>query len=387
MIIGDDLHQAVLNADLDIPVLEVEVHAGYRDNTKGVILTLEAAKDKGIIDEAEFQRQKSLLEKATEVERLYGAASSEYLAPERGDLKYEAAARLLQLIREGKRGLNILNAKKETAYMFADITAAVAEVAGDQVDTLANLDDQVGLPKVRRDAGNIARDLAERNVDFKLIGGLDEYPVTGEAVSRLALRRHYDFAVISGVPHALPVSALQGLEIFSITNGPRQVKPLRDLGHQHVTVELDLHPKTMGVTSLVESEFGATLRALNKAKAKEEIALKRVKIFFQKALGSSVSSAYMTKPNGTDDAYAGHGDLGDHSELFSAGLSGQLQDPDVLIYVRGRHGDAQIFHLSSRSSFPLRSSLFLRSSFCFRELFFSVSLVPSLIPQEERIRE
>ena len=47
--------------------------------------------------------------------------------------------------------------------------------------------------------------------------------------------------------------------------GTEDVRPLRDLGHQHVTVELDLHPKTMGVTSLVESEFGATLRALNKA--------------------------------------------------------------------------------------------------------------------------
>jgi putative methanogenesis marker 13 metalloprotein len=269
MIIGDDLHQAVLNADLGIPVLEVEVHAGYRDNTKGVILTLEAARDKGIIDEAELLRQKRLLDKATEIEKLYGAASSEYLAPERGDLKYEAAARLLQLIRQGKKGLNILNAKKETAYMFADITAAVAEVAGDQVDTLANLDDRVGLPKVRRDAGNIARDLLQRGVNYQLIGGLDEYPVTGDAVKKLAAEKTYDFAVISGVPHALPASALQGMEIFSITNGPRQVKPLRDLGHQHVIVELDLHPKTMGVTALVESEFGATLRALNKSKAKE----------------------------------------------------------------------------------------------------------------------
>ena len=267
MIIGDDLHQAVLNADLGIPVLEVEVHAGYRDNTRGVILALEAARDKGIIDEAELLRQKGLLEKATEVEKLYGAASSEYLAPERGDLKYQAAARLLELIGEGKRGLNILNAKKETAYMFADITAAVSEVAADQVDTLVNLDDQVGLPKVRRDARNISRQLSERGVGFKLIGGLDEYPVTGEAVSRWAAQGDYDFAVVSGVPHAIPMAALKDLEIFSITNGPRQVRPLHDLGHQHVTVELDLHPKTMGVTKMVESEFGATLRALNKARA------------------------------------------------------------------------------------------------------------------------
>jgi putative methanogenesis marker 13 metalloprotein len=265
MIIGDDLHQAVVDADLDIPVLEVEVHAGYRDNTRGVILTLEAARDKGIIDEVELNRQKGLLDKATLVEKLHGAASSEYLAPERGDLKYEAAARLLELIRQGKKGLNILNAKKETAYMFADITAAVAEVAGDQVDTFANLNDQVGLPKVRRDAANIARDLLERKVNFQLIGGLDEYPVTGDALQEQIANKNYDFVVISGVPHALPVSALKGMEIFSITNGPRQVKPLRSLGHQHVTVELDLHPKTMGVKNLVESEFGATLRSLNKA--------------------------------------------------------------------------------------------------------------------------
>jgi putative methanogenesis marker 13 metalloprotein len=270
MIIGEDLHRAVSDAGLDVPVLEVEVHAGYRDNTRGVIIALEAALDLGIIDQVEFDRQKSLLEKATEVERLYGAASSEYLAPDRGDLKFEAASRLLKLIAEGKRGLNILNAKKETAYMFADITAAVFETVGGKIDTLTNLDQDVGLPKVRKDASNIARELLDRGVKFDLIGGLDEYPVAGEAVARY-IEEHggYDFAVISGVPHAIPALCLKGMEIFSITNGPRQVKPLRDLGHNHVVVELDLHPKTMGVTRIVESEFGATLRALNRSSAKK----------------------------------------------------------------------------------------------------------------------
>lgn len=264
MIIGEDLHQAVVEAGLAIPVLEVEVHAGYRDNTVGVMLTLEAAKEKGIIDEQELERQRYLLTKATEVEKLYGAASSEYLPPERGDVKYAVASRLLQLMREGKRGLNILAAKKETAYIFADITLAVSE-ASEGVDTLANLDDMVGLPKVRRDASNIARELKERGVRFEIIGGLDEYPIVGQAVEAyVAEHGPYDFAVIAGVPHAIPAIALQGMEIFSITNGPRQVKPLRDSGHHHVVVELDLHPKTMGVTSIMESELGATLRALRR---------------------------------------------------------------------------------------------------------------------------
>jgi putative methanogenesis marker 13 metalloprotein len=266
MIIGEDLHQAVVNANLKIPVLEVEVHAGYRDNTRGVIISLEAARDMGIIEEAEFNRQKILLDKATEIERLYGAASSEYLPPERGDVKYEVAARLLNLIRSGSRGVNILNAKKETAYMFADVTAAISEVAGSQVDTLANLEDNVGLPKVRRDAKNISNELKSRNVSFNLIGGLDEYAVVGESAAKfIEEHKDYDFAVISGVPHALPISSLKDMEIFSITNGPRQVRPLREAGHNHVVVELDLHPKTMGVNCIVESEFGATLRALYKA--------------------------------------------------------------------------------------------------------------------------
>jgi putative methanogenesis marker 13 metalloprotein len=262
MIIGEDLHQAVVEADLNVPVIEAEVHAGYRDNTTGVVLALEGAVDKGIIDRAELERQKKLLAMATTVEKRFGAASGEYLPPRRGDLKYEVASRLLDLIAQGKRGINILNAKKETAYVFADVTAAVSEVAGDQVVTMANLDSSVGLPKVRKDATNISNELTERGHEFSVIGGLDEYPVAGDAISKLLDGKKYDFAVISGVPHAIPIELLKGMEIFSVTNGPRQVDPLKGLGHQHVVVEIDLHPRTMGVTKMVESEFGATLRHL-----------------------------------------------------------------------------------------------------------------------------
>jgi hypothetical protein len=40
------------------------------------------------------------------------------------------------------------------------------------------------------------------------------------------------------------------------------VEPLREMGHQHVVVEIDLHPKTLGVRSIVESEFGSVLRSM-----------------------------------------------------------------------------------------------------------------------------
>lgn len=270
MIIGEELHEPVMDADLDVPVIEVEVHAGYANNTKGVLLTLESALDIGVIDREEFERQKVLLEEATEVEKRHGAASKEYLAPSRGDLKYKVAQRIIELLKEGKKGLVIMNAKKETGYMFADINVAVHEVASrlgvsGNVVNMANLDESLGLPRVRDHARNIMHDLKEKGVQIHdITGGLDEYPIAGHVVDELIAKKYadHDFAVITGVPHAIPMDHISHMEIISVTNGPRQVLPLKEMGHRHVVVEIDLHPKTLGVNHIVESELGATLREM-----------------------------------------------------------------------------------------------------------------------------
>ncbi|MFP4654792.1 MAG: Ni-sirohydrochlorin a,c-diamide reductive cyclase catalytic subunit [Methanohalobium sp.] len=270
MIIGEDLHEPVLNANLGIPVIEVEVHAGFSDNTKGVLFALESALDAGIIDRTEFERQKYLLEEATNVEKRHGAASKEYLEPSRGDVKYKVGKRIIELLKEGKRGITIMNAKKETGYMFADITLAVNQAASklgkeSNIINMANIDDSVGLPRVRQHARNIMNDFGENSVEIhELVGGMDEYPITGDKINRLVEEKYsnYDFAVISGVPHAIPMANLSDMEIISVTNGPRQVIPLKEMGHNRVIVEVDLHPKTLGVDYIVESEFGATLREI-----------------------------------------------------------------------------------------------------------------------------
>ncbi len=271
MIIGEELHEAVMDVQPDVPVIEVEVHAGYRDNTKGVIIALESALAAGIISETEFERQKALLKEATMVEKRHGAASKEYLEPSRGDLKYKVAGRLIELIKQGKKGLNILNAKKETAFMFADINLAVDEVAkklgSSNIVNMANLDESLGLPKNRRNAREIRDDLNNAGMEIHhIIGGLDEYPIAGNTASKITGEKYsdYDFAVITGVPHALPMDNIKNMELFSITNGPRQVVPLKEMGHEHVVVEIDLHPKTLGVKHIVESEFGATLREMSR---------------------------------------------------------------------------------------------------------------------------
>jgi len=269
MIIGENIHQAVLDANPPCPVIEVEIHAGYRDNTYGAIATLKAAADAGVLDPSEYRRQKELLIKATDLEKIAGVASKEYIAPSRGDLKYVTAKKLLGLLEHNKKGVVVLNAKKETAYQFADILIALSAVAGElgneYLKTFANLDAGVGLPRLRKHAENILNDLKESGVSIDHItGGLDEYPITGVNAGALieSCYSDYDFVVLLGVPHAVPMKNVSQKTIFSVTNGPRQVLPLKQLGHTHVTVEIDLHPKTLGVSHVVPSELGDTLRAV-----------------------------------------------------------------------------------------------------------------------------
>lgn len=129
----------------------MNVHAGYRDNTVGAILTLESAYKAGIISSEEFERQKSMLEVATRLEKEVGAASKSYIPPSKGDSKIDVANRLLELIGKCKEGICVLNAKKETAFMFADILRAVNKVAEpSQIINIANLDKGGGLEKDSR---------------------------------------------------------------------------------------------------------------------------------------------------------------------------------------------------------------------------------------------
>jgi putative methanogenesis marker 13 metalloprotein len=257
------MEAAIESSGIHTPTIAVPIHAGYRENISGVTAALEAASRVGWISAGELERQRYLLEKANEVERLRGAAYKPYIEPSRGDLKHVAAARLLALAREGKKGIAVLNAKKETAYMFADILIALAETCpGASVYYIANLEER-GLPKVRRDAEHIRSGMAEKGLVPELMGALDEYGANGDRIGARIREEQPVFALLVGVPHAVPAEYTEGIEVFSVTNGPRQVEPLRDLGHQHVVVEVDLHPKTLGVTRIVESEFGAVLRSLS----------------------------------------------------------------------------------------------------------------------------
>jgi Ni-sirohydrochlorin a,c-diamide reductive cyclase subunit CfbD len=262
MIIGEDLRSAVDLSGITTPVIPVDIHAGYPENIDGVIATLIPAAEAGWISDEELERQKFLLAKANEVERARGAASHAYIEPSRGDLKHKVAEALLHEAGSGKRGVAIMNAKKETAYMFADELIALHEVCPDaDISYIANLEER-GLPKVRRDSVRITTAFRDAGVPLELVGALDEYGAIGDRLGEKIKEIKPDFAFIVGVPHAIAPEFTQGTRCYSVTNGPRQVAPLKEAGHQFVVVEIDLHPKTLGVRSVIESEFGSVLRSI-----------------------------------------------------------------------------------------------------------------------------
>jgi Ni-sirohydrochlorin a,c-diamide reductive cyclase subunit CfbD len=262
MIIGDDMRSAVDNAGITTPTISVDIHAGFTENIEGVIRTLEAAAEAGWISSEELERQQGLLKAANEVERLRGAASKPYIEPSRGDLKHLAATRLVGLARSGAKGVAVMNAKKETAYMFADILLALHETCpGADVRYIVNLEDR-GLPKIRLDAKRIRDELSQRGLPFELLGALDEYGALGDRIGEVIRETKPAFALLVGVPHAIPAEYTTGVECFSVTNGPRQVAPLKELGHSHVLVEIDLHPRTLGIDHIIGSETGAVIRSI-----------------------------------------------------------------------------------------------------------------------------
>ena len=265
MIIGEDLKESIENANLDCTVVPVESHGGFGegDNTEGAIIVLKAAVEYGVIPQEEADRQIEMLKLATQVEKTRGMAQGEYIKPNFGDSKEKVSKIIVDKIKEGKKVAFVLNAKKETSYLFADIlNFDYKEINSDNKPLiLANLSEDVGLPRIRTHATNIKNQLKENGVNIDYItGGLDEYPVTPRKAEEILKGKDIDLLVVFGVPHAFKIEDFN-VESIAVTDGPRLVEPLRNLGYNHVVAELDAHSKTLGVNSIVDSDFGMLIRS------------------------------------------------------------------------------------------------------------------------------
>jgi putative methanogenesis marker 13 metalloprotein len=258
MIIGENLDSAIRRAAVSATVLPIETHGCIGANTLGAIRTLEAAAERGVIPIGEYERQKGMLELATELERKRGMTSKAYLEPNRGITKLAVARKVVSALGEGKRVAVILNAKKETAFRFADVLRAVEyarQKVGGEVTYIGNIDPEVGLPRIRSYSVNILRDLKEVGVEMDIItGGLDEYAATGERA--VEMMGEHDLRIIAGLPHAVP--DLRPEDIL-VTDQPRELTNFLDQGLCAVG-EISTHSALMGVDYVVHSEIGDTIR-------------------------------------------------------------------------------------------------------------------------------
>ena len=262
MIIGEDLKEAIASADLPCTVIPVESHggSGEGDNTVGAIMVLDSAVECGVIPQSEASRQIAMLEKATEIEKTRGMAQGRYIKPNFGDSKETVAKKIIQALKDNKKVAFVLNAKKETAYLFADIiNFDYKEINTDNKPLIiANLDENIGLERIRNHAKNIKGQLPF-DIDY-ITGGLDEYPITADNAYEYLKDKDLDLIVVFGVPHAFPIEKLD-VESVAVTDGPRLVEPLRDLGYDNVVAELDAHSKTLGTDEIVDSDFGLMIRS------------------------------------------------------------------------------------------------------------------------------
>jgi Ni-sirohydrochlorin a,c-diamide reductive cyclase subunit CfbD len=266
MIIGEDMKEAVKNANIDATVITVESHGGLGegDNTEGAIAVLKAASKDGVIPTSEMERQSKMLQQATQIEKTRGMAQGSYIKPSYGDNKVKVAKFLIDALKKGDKIALVLNAKKETSYLFSDILKIPYEkhFPNNKVTILANLDEKVGLPRIRQHAINIKKELSENGIIIdNITGGLDEYPISGNVAVEILKDQKFDIVVVAGVPHALPIEEIQSTKI-AVTDGPRLVEPLKKLGYNHVVTELDAHAKTLGTDRIVPSDFGDALKAL-----------------------------------------------------------------------------------------------------------------------------
>ncbi|MGL6297580.1 MAG: Ni-sirohydrochlorin a,c-diamide reductive cyclase catalytic subunit [Methanobacteriaceae archaeon] len=280
MIIGEDMKESINQANINATVLPVESHGGFGegDNTEGAISTLQSAVEYNVIGSDEADRQIEMLKLATKLEKTRGMAQGDYIKPSFGDNKEKVAKIIVDAIKTGKNVVFIINSKKETSYLFADIIntdfskipIATNNTSNNNaninnINIIANFNENIGLPRVKKHAENIKNELNKNygtKIDF-ITGGLDEYPVTGDVAQEI-IKNNFndvDLIIVAGVPHAFKIENFD-CESIAVTDGPRLVEPLRNLGYTHVVAEVDAHSKTLGTEKIVDSDFGTMLRTV-----------------------------------------------------------------------------------------------------------------------------
>lgn len=265
-IIGEDIEKAVKNANVGYRTIVVNCDPYNPDNVDGAIKALEAAEKDKIIPKEEFLRQKEMLTAANENERTYGTARERYLQTFKGDPHIDAAHRLTEDLRAGKPMAIVLNAKKETSLLYADVCCAIKE-AHSRLDScsrlfyVANISSEVGLPKIRNYSSMITKAFEDVGIEVDHItGGPDEYSRTGKEAAEKVMSECEEWGsiVVCGLPHAVPLWDKKNT--VAVATGSRALFALKKLGYETVLDEGMAHHNVLGAKGVVRSNFGSEIR-------------------------------------------------------------------------------------------------------------------------------
>ena len=263
MIIGEDMAASIKRAGLKANVFPVDCHGCMGDNTSGAVKAIEAGCAAGILDKAEADRQCSLMTAATVMEKNVGMAAKDYLSPARGPTKLKVAQTIADALKDGKRVACIMLAKKELAYRFADMFIALKDAQRKLGGTLfmaGNMDNTLGLPRIRRYCNDILSELEEHDaVPDRIIGGLDEYAIIGPEMKKAVDEFAPDLLILTGIPHAYPGYSPENV---LITDQPRQLANYLNSGCGLAVGEISSHSMVMGTRRIIPLETADTLREI-----------------------------------------------------------------------------------------------------------------------------
>ena len=262
MIIGEDLDAAIRRANIGCTVFPVDCHGCMKDNTSGAIKAIEAAESAGIISHEEAARQSEMMRAATELEKHNGMAGKDYLSPTRGPTKMGVAKEIIDTMRNGGKVTAVVIAKKELIYRFADIFVVLDEVqkaVGGKTRFIANLDKNIGLPRIRRYADDVLSELASKHIETEIVGGLDEYAVIGQRLKDKVESEPTDLLIIVGIAHSYPDIPKDAI---LITDQPRQLANYLKSGYENSVGEISSHSMVMSARNIITLETADTIREM-----------------------------------------------------------------------------------------------------------------------------
>ena len=225
MIIGEDMAKSIKRAGIDANVFPVDCHGCMGDNTRGAIRALEAARDAGVIDKEECDRQISLMKAATRLEKNVGMASKDYIQPAVSPTKMHVCRRIVDVLSGGGRVAVVMDAKKEGARQGTP-------------------EDQELLRRDHRRPGIQGRDHRQADRRARRVRHSRRQDEGGRGRFRTGPNDH------SGDMPRLP------------TDQPRQLANYLNQGCRWAVGEISSHTMVMGAHSIVPLETADTLREM-----------------------------------------------------------------------------------------------------------------------------